>query len=36
MSLAEMDVFWDEAKKKERKEAPSLPITIGTSPKGKE
>jgi XTP/dITP diphosphohydrolase len=36
MSLAEMDVFWDEAKKKERKEAPSLPIAIGTSPGGKE
>ena len=31
MSLAEMDVFWDEAKNKEKEEAPSRP-----SPKGKE
>lgn len=31
MTLAEMDVFWDEAKKMEREEAPSRP-----SPKGKE
>jgi XTP/dITP diphosphohydrolase len=30
MSLAEMDVFWEEAKRKEKKKAPSQP-----SPKGK-
>ena len=31
MSLAEMDVFWEEAKRKEKRKAPSRP-----SPKGKE
>ncbi len=36
MSLAEMDVYWEEAKNKEKEDAQSHPMDMGTSPQGKE